>query len=207
MFSRKFALEEGKPERLEISFGKKNIVKLDGKEVISVDGDTLKKGVRFSLDDGSVIDIKRVWSNLFLELQVLRNGSPVPCSDTEPAQKIKIESYILFALGGLSILVGLVFMAIFPEMSGLLGLVILGGIIYFIMGTMIKQRSKIAVAASIVLVAISGISSINIGQWSSLILVALIIIYLIRGYGAIDELERNETARAGQIKTTASGGK
>ncbi len=53
------------------------------------------------------------------DLQVLRNGMPVSGSDTEPAQKIKIASYILFALGGFAILVGLFFMAIFPEMGNL----------------------------------------------------------------------------------------
>ncbi len=213
MPSRKFSLEEGGQKRLEVSwnlsfFGWKDItVRLDGKEVLSfANMKALEKGGEFSLEDGSRIEV-RLAGTYMKNLQILRNDRPVPGSDTEPAQKIKIASYILFALGDFAILVGLIFMVIFPEMSSLLGLVILGGVIYFILGAMIRQRSKIAIVASIVLVAISGISSINIGQWSSLMLAAVVIICLIRGYGAIEELEKNETVRVGEIKTAVPGGK
>lgn len=91
---------------------KKFTVTLDGKVVGTVDGGTseLKKGAQFRLPDGSTLDVKLESGVFRVALSVLRNGVPLPGSDTDPAQQVKSAGNLLYFLAALNTLLGVIAM-------------------------------------------------------------------------------------------------
>lgn len=159
MATKKLALEPGGPTRLELSWGMfwKNFqVTLDGKPVGTVEGGQkeLKQGVEFRLPDGSNLHIQLVSGAMNVELQVTRDGKPLPGSASDPAQRVQTAAYMLYFLAGLNTLLGVVAMLLNNEVLEGLGMgvgSIIFGAIVATLGFFTSRRSRVAPILAIVL--------------------------------------------------------
>jgi hypothetical protein len=166
MPKQQFALEKGGNKRLELSWkgGWRNFtVKLDGQEVGKIDGQkSLKEGRTFTLNDGSTLSIK-LKTGLSSELQVLRDGKPLPGSASDPRQKLSNATGVIIFVGGLGLVLGLI--AALFEVDLLLGLgfgwgsVIFGAIVTGL-GFLTKKENLAALWAAIILYGLDSILSI-----------------------------------------------
>ncbi len=158
MGSKKLALEAGGPERLELrwsAFWKNFQVILDGRQVGEASGSKqLKEGVQFQLPDGSSLSVQLVTKAFDAELQVLRDGVPLPGSASDPEQRIRNAAYLLYFLAGLNTLLGVVVMAIgndFLEGLGMgIGSVLFGAIVA-VLGFFTYRRARVAPILAMVL--------------------------------------------------------
>lgn len=87
------AFEQGGEPRIELEWGgymRHFTVSLDGEQIGRIDGGQreLKQGRDFPLPDGSTLTIRLHQSMLLDELQVMRNGAPLPGSAAHPRQKV-----------------------------------------------------------------------------------------------------------------------
>ena len=94
MPSRKFSLDPGAPKRVEISwkgFWREVTVKLDGTVVGTIaNKKELMEGRQFRLSDGSFLGVQLAKTFLSIKLVVTRNGQPLPGSDSDPGQQLKL---------------------------------------------------------------------------------------------------------------------
>lgn len=81
-------------------------VRLDGREIGRIDGGqrALKQGQSFQLPDGSTLTIRLQQTMMVDELQVLRNGQPLPGSAGNPATKLTagVRAAFFWGLGALA---------------------------------------------------------------------------------------------------------
>ncbi|NTX08760.1 MULTISPECIES: hypothetical protein [Myxococcus] len=209
MGAKKLALEEGGPQRLELSWGlawKKFTVILDGKVVGTTDGGSseLKKGVNFTLPDGSTLSVQ-IQSGVFnVELAVLRNGLPLPGSSTDPEQRIKSAAYMLYFLAGLNTLLGVVAMVTENEALTALGMGVgslLFGAVTAVFGFFTYRGTRAGPILAILLylsdTVLTVMDTINQGgkpQVFGLIIRAYIVITLVKAVQAAGELKRRGEA-------------
>ena len=110
------ALEAGEPPRLELEWGgymREFEIYLDGNRIGRIDGGQaeLKQGRDFDLPDGSTLTIRLARTAMLDELQVLRDGKPLPGSAANPRQKLKgaVRMATLWgvveAIGGIALLI------------------------------------------------------------------------------------------------------
>lgn len=110
MPSRRFALEEGGPKRLTVSWkGNWNsfAVQLDGTSVLTVPSwRELKRGQEVHLEPGILaVRLKRAY--FAPELLLSLNGRALPQSGGDPRRRLAIAYHTIYFVGGLSIVVGL----------------------------------------------------------------------------------------------------
>jgi hypothetical protein len=110
------SLEPGKKQRLKLEWGgyyREFKVILDGREIGRIEGGqkALKEGHEFTLPDGSTLAVKLNQTTLIDELQVLRDGKPLPGSAADPLNKVRaaittisLWGMIDLALGALGLL-------------------------------------------------------------------------------------------------------
>ena len=130
MPTKKFALEDEGPKRLELSWTGmfKNVdVRVDGASVgVVPDRAAMKEGRLFSLPDGSKLSVKLQQGAFNASLELLRNGLPVPGSDADPRTQVKVSGQLIYFIAALNALLGmavLVFdVAALREMTGPNGL-------------------------------------------------------------------------------------
>ena len=95
-----YSLEEKGPKRLEVSWKgiwKKFTVTLDGNVIGTMEGQKeINKGREYPLPDGSLLKVQLVQKLAAVELQVLRNGKPLPGSASDPEQRFKTAYQIIF---------------------------------------------------------------------------------------------------------------
>src|SRR5439155_14599717 len=113
MQKKSYALEKGGSKRLELSWSgmwKNFTICLDGNQIGSVASKKeLTAGREFLLGDGSTLRVQLGKTFLIApELQVLRDGKPLPGSASDPAQQLGVSYGTIFFVGGISILLGLV---------------------------------------------------------------------------------------------------
>ena len=101
MPERSFALEAGGPERLQISWEgafKSLSLVLDGRPAGSVEeAKELMAGRSFPLDDGTVLKVQLVQRFLVPELELTRDGEPLPGSPSGPATRVQAAANVIFA--------------------------------------------------------------------------------------------------------------
>jgi hypothetical protein len=205
MPKQQLALEAGGAKRLEISWGMnfKNVsVKLDGREVGTIpDQKALKEGRTFTLDDGSRLQVQLVRSAMSQDLQVLRNGKPLPGSASDPEKKLSTAYGVIFFVGGLSLVIGLL-----AEIANIDFLRTLGagwfsvvvGAIFIGLGFLVKQRMLIALYAAIVLYALDAVllvvAAVSVPGGrppvSGIVLHVIFLIFMFQGISALQELNR-----------------
>lgn len=210
MPTRKFALEQGGAKRVEISwrwFWKEIEVKLDGYVLGTIANKReLQEGRQFTLPDGSVLGMQLVRNFRSVQLQVTRNGYPLPGSDSDPNKRLGVAYGVIFFIAGLNIVLGLI--ATLAENSFLTTEIgvdwtnIAFGVVFLILGLLVRRRSAVALAFAIALFiagtiwtfyAISQLMPSRTPPIGPGIFVrVLFLVAMAQGFGAIRELNENE---------------
>lgn len=209
MPTRKFALEQGGPKRVEVSwraFWKDITVKLDGYVVGTIaNQNELKQGRHFTLPDGSVLSVQLVKTFGSVQLQVARNGYPLPGSDSDPNKRLSLAYGIIFFIAGLNILLGVIAsLTESPYLTERLGIdwtTIVFGVVFLILGLLVMRRSMVALALAVALFIASSIwsfyvltqnSTAHVPPMGGIIVRIFFLVSLIQGFGAIRELDESE---------------
>jgi hypothetical protein len=209
MPTKKYALEQGGPQRVEISWRgiwKDISVKVDGYLLGTIaNKKELQAGRQFMLPDGTVLSVQLVRKFSAVELQVLRNGYPLPGSASDPQQRLKIAYGILFFIAGLNIVLGLIaVLAAPPYLTDQLGIdwtTIGFGVVFLILGLLVRRRSMVALGFAVALFILSGIWSFYVITQNmpghtppvgGIIVRILFLVSLIQGFGAIRDLNESE---------------
>jgi hypothetical protein len=157
MPTRKYILERGGTQRLEISWKIlwKNItIRLEGKEIGSIKNQKeLLAGRDFSLNDGSILKVKLI-QGFSPELQVTRDGQPLPGSDSDPFQRLSLAYKMVLFIGWLNVVLWLIAELLkvgFLQRFGFGFGSIIVGIIFLILGFFMKRKSKYALLIAIIL--------------------------------------------------------
>jgi hypothetical protein len=206
MPSRSYALEEGGKKRLELSwsgFWSNFTVSLDGMPVGALPkGQSLKDAQNFRLPDGSVIQVQLIQKSTGSYLEVLRDGKPLPGSDTNPRSILNTAAGIIYFFSGVNLLAGII--AVFFDVQWLqdygigFGSIIIG-FIYLPLAYFTSQASSIALLLAILLYIVDGISGIvltvmagGIPAFGGMIFRIVMLIPMFRGFGAITKLKQSK---------------
>jgi hypothetical protein len=206
-----YALEPGGPKRLTIdtNFGWRNsIVKFDGVEIGRIaDLGTLKKGVDFTLPDGSALHMQYVFKYNTISIKITRNGIDLPGSQIDPHSTVKGASNILYIIGGFSILLG--FLSSASDLSQEYGgswLSILLGLVLLLLGFLTRRGSKTALIIAIILFSLDTVSTfiylIEVGGNSVSILIArlILLVPMVMGVGAFNQIKDLQQATPPSMK-------
>jgi hypothetical protein len=154
---KQYAFVKGGPKRLEISWRglwRDIAIRLDGEAVGAIKNQReLRQGQVFALPDGSRLNVRLVSKLATYELQVTRNGQPLPGSDTDPAQRHKLAYSILFFVAGLNIALGVLGLVLRSEFLDALGVgfgSIIFGLVFLLAAVFVMERSQIALILAII---------------------------------------------------------
>ncbi|ABF92936.1 hypothetical protein MXAN_4105 [Myxococcus xanthus DK 1622] len=212
MGSKKLALEAGGPPRLELSWGwgwKQFTVTLDGKVVGTLNGGAaeLKRGVFFTLPDGSSLNVLLLSGVFRTGLAVSRDGEALPGSDTDPSQQVKRAANMLYFLAGVNTLLGVIGLLVESEALEAAGMglgSILFGVVVAVLGFFTYRGTRAApILAGILYIAdalTTVVDTVTEGgrvPVVALIIRAYIIITLFTAAKAAAELRRREQEGAG----------
>jgi hypothetical protein len=163
---RRYAIEPNGEKRLEIEWKQvwKDLhLRLDGVEVGQApDQKSLRAGLEFALPDGSTLGIKLVHRLTILELAITRNAQPLPGSDSDPAQRVKVAAGVACFIGVATTLIGglaaagvgiLLQLGFGPAAVG-------EGLVFLILAYFINRRSLVALVLTIVLMVVDTIFSL-----------------------------------------------
>jgi hypothetical protein len=199
--TQRYALEPGGPKRVEVSWGaffRNCTIRVDGNVIGVVPGQQeLKAGSDFRLMDGSTLRVQLVRGLLSQEVRVLRDGFPLPGSASDPAQRLKTAYGILFFLGALNVLLGLV--AEVAQVDFLLAIgvgvgSIVEGAIFLILGYFVRQRSLVALVLAVALLGLDTLFAlVEMASGSGALVGGLLVrviflVYVIRGFDALRSL-------------------
>jgi hypothetical protein len=201
----KFALALGEPKRLEIDthFGWRDCpILLDGTEIGRVpDLKSLRQGLNYPLPDGSTLTLKYEYKVFYSQFRVERNGVPLPGSNAHPLEKLKTAYILIYIIGGMSFLLGLLATLLQSEVLYEIGfswISMVIGAVFLLLGVLTQRRSKAALIIAVILYAIDTLLSlltlelIRGNASSSLIVHIIFIIPMILGIGAIDQLKKEK---------------
>jgi serine/threonine-protein kinase len=146
---KKFALVPGGPLRLRVTsegtFSTTTRLFLDGAPLGEpLDKSELQRGQTYELPDGSLLTVQLVNLVFWPELRLIRNGSPIPGSATDPFEIVKGASGIIYFLGIVNVTIGAIGLA-FPENRLAFGIdQLVLGLIYLALGFFTSHGSLIA---------------------------------------------------------------
>ena len=202
MPKKSYPLDQEGEKRLTISwksFWKDFIVKLDGSTIGTLQGQKeLLQGKTFALSDGSNLEVKlvRTWSST--TLQILRDGEPLPGSGSDPATKLKQSYGLLYFIGGLNLVLGIIAFLFQVDLLIDLGMgtySVVVGSIYLLLAFFVQRKSKIALGIAIALYGLETMLSLISGVTSGVFVRLFFIVFMWPGFKAINELlEKNEQA-------------
>jgi hypothetical protein len=156
-----FALDPGGQARVEIEWRgiwKDVHVRLDGQELgVIPTKKELETGRTFPLPAGGVLSVQLSRSLATVELQVARDGVPLPGSSADPAERVKQAAYMLYIIAALNFGLGVI-----AELAGLEFLRNLGigwgsaveGAVYALLGWRTSKGSRIALGLGMGLFAV-----------------------------------------------------
>jgi hypothetical protein len=203
---KQYAFFRGGDKRLEISWRglwSDVAVRLDGQVVGAIKNQReLRQGQVFALPDGSRLSVRLVSKLATHELQVTRNGEPLPGSDADPAQRHKLAYSILFFVAGLNIVLGLLALVLKSEFLSSLGIgygSLIFGLLFLLAAVFVMERSQIALILAIIvftLDALLGIVLVVTAGGSPAVggVVARVFLFvpLVNGIKAIQQLKATE---------------
>lgn len=206
MPKKQFYLETGKPAQLEISWGLlwRNIkVHLDGKEVKSIESkQTLKVGEEVSLPNGNNVKFQLIEKVTGFEIQAIKDGQPLLERDFSAYEKLKISYSTIFFVAGIGILFGLVVETFRIQLLLNLGIgfiTICLGLLFFLLGILVKKRSMAALGIAVTLFVADAIYTIVTAMQVGInppifpiIMRVLLTLQMCQGFSAIKALKREE---------------
>ncbi len=198
-----YAFEAGGEKRLTLTWkgGYRNMtVTLDGSPLgVIADQKALRAGQEFRLMDGSILKVQLVNKISGSELQVLRNGQPLPGSSSDPQAKLKTAAYMVFFIAGLNLVLGILSVLLkseFLQAAGIGIFSIIFGLVFLLLGFFVWRRSSVALILAIVIFALDGILGIVLAvsqgytpATSGLLMRIVLLIPMIQGVGAIKALK------------------
>jgi len=206
MPSQKFALEAGGPQNVEVSwkaFWKDIEVRVDGSLVGAMANQSeLSQGKGFMLSDGTNLHVQLI-SGISPELRLSRNGKPLPGSSADPVQRVKTASGVLYFIGALSIILGLVAAVFQIEILVQFGFGFISaasGLIFVVLGYFVAQRSSVALIIAIILYAADGILGVGTAlasgnfAFGGILARIILLVPLVQAVGAIRELNEKPAA-------------
>ena len=155
-----YALEAGGKKRLELfwkgMFNNLNVV-LDGQSIgVIPNQKALSQGQTFELEDGSTLKVQLVRSLMATEVQVLREGEPLPGSASDSQSRYKNAYLIVYFIAGLNLLLGVLAslfnVALLQQLGIGFGSILLG-FVYLVLGFFVQKKSSLALILAIVLFA------------------------------------------------------
>ena len=207
MPTKRYALEPNQPKRVEVAWGaafRNGSVRVDGVELARFSGQKeLKQGRDVQLPDGSILRVHLAGTPLTKEVQVLRNGVPLPGSPSDPSERLRSSSNVLFFLGGLNIILGL--LAVFAQAGFLLSIGFgpasaAEGVALLVLGFFVRRRSSVAVALAVALLGLDLVASLVTmaaaggALVGSLFVRGMLLFWVARGFSAARALKRAERA-------------
>ncbi|MGC9396952.1 MAG: hypothetical protein ACP5J4_19070 [Anaerolineae bacterium] len=201
-----YALEPGEPKRLELSWRgmyKDFTVKLDDEVVGELSGQKeLKAERQFALPDGSSLSVQLVQKFSGAELQVLHDGKPLLGSSSDPESRLRNAYGMVFFVAGLNIVLGLIatlFQIEFLQSIGIGFFSIIFGLVFLVLGFLVRKSSMIALILTIGIFALDGILGVVFSVMagvapgvSGLLARVFMIIPMIQGIPAIRDLRRRD---------------
>lgn len=198
-----YAFEAGGEKRLTLTWkgGYRNMtVTLDGSPLgVIADQKALRAGQEFRLMDGSILKVQLVNKISGSELQVLRNGQPLPGSSSDPQAKLKTAAYMVFFIAGLNLVLGILSVLLkseFLQAAGIGIFSIIFGLVFLLLGFFVWRRSSVALILAIVIFALDGILGIVLAvsqgytpATGGLLMRIVLLIPMIQGVGAIKALK------------------
>jgi hypothetical protein len=206
MPKKQFAIESDGEHQLELTWGsfwRDFTVYLDGAPIGELSPRELRTGQSFLLPGGSELKVRLRQSLLAAELEVLQDGRPLPGSATDPIQRVRQATTVIFIIGGFNLLLGIVGIFVETEWMSLLGAgwgTAVFGIFLLILGWLVKQRhSQPALITAIVIYLADSLlgmlTIIGAGDTpgiASIIIRAIFIIIMIQGAKALNEIKLDE---------------
>ena len=206
MPKRSFSLEKGQPKRLEVSwkgFWHKINITLDNQVLGTMENQReLKEGREYTLPDGSKLLVRLSKSLLSPGLEIIKDGTPLPGSDGDPLQKLKVAYSVVFFVGGFNIILGIV--AVIGNIGFLLRLgighqAVIIGIIFLVLGFFVRKKSIIALGIAIGLLIIDALLGFYLAIQSGgntpsagLAIRIIFVIFLFQGFKAIKTIKEGE---------------
>lgn len=185
-----YALTPNAPKDLEVAWkgGWKNLtISRNGQVIGQFDSaKDLRQGGHFQMEDGSTLFVQLKGNKLMLQL----NGQPLPETADDPLTKYKSAYQILYLVGGLSLVVGV--LSLFVEFLAAFGgpFSIAFGAIILGLAFLAQQRQKWALAAGIGLYALDTVLVILFavagggGGIGGLVIRAFFLWYMFQGLSA-----------------------
>lgn len=216
MPNRKLAIEPGGVRRLEIDwslFSRKRTIILDGYVIGEITYGELRKGKTIALPDGSSLKVHQTSKWGVAELQVTRNGAYLPDSDSDPQHRLERTVAVIFWIAGLNIAAGVLFFITLDTRYsykydyGLFDVIgfVLTGLIYGGLGFFVRRQSMIALVITVIGFVIDSLGFLALGVLPVYMLGRLILLlYIVRGFSAIYDLKRAESAPARVPKSTTA---
>lgn len=204
MPTKEFSLEPDGPKRITLSWKglwKNIVVSFDGTELGVIENQkALKEGREFSLGDGTTLKVQLV-TGMSAELQVTRDGEPLPGSGSDPGERLKAAYQMIFFVAGLNAVLGIVAGIFEVEFLSRLGLgleSLIVAVIYAGLGFLVMRfRSGVALGFAVGLFALDGIASLVMMASAGgsppiggIIARIFLIIPMVRGFAAIKELKK-----------------
>jgi len=194
-----FALEQDGSKRLRVvskMFSSHYTFYLDGQLLGQIeDAKDLKKGRDFTLPDGTKLNVRQKSTFGSTELQLFRNGTPLPESNADPQKRLQISYGFIYAIGVINIVGGIVLLLTQTSSVGGLELkfvsAIATGIIYLVLGFFVQRRSKIALGVAVIGFVFDTLSMVLSGVAGPGVLVTRFVFFvmpIIKGFGAIHDL-------------------
>jgi len=198
-----FALEVGGEKRLEVSWKglyKDVTISLDGNSVgVIPNQKALSAGQEFRLIDGSTIKVQLVSKLMSTELQVLRNGQPLPGSLSDPQTRLKNAYAMVYFVAGLNLVLGFasfLFNVEFLQQIGIGFGSIIFGLVFLVLGFFVQRKSAVALILAIVVFALDGILGVFLAASQGynpgaggIIARIFLLIPMVQGVGAIKALK------------------
>lgn len=199
-----YALERGGPKRLEVSWKamwKDFTVKVDDRVVGTVsDPKQLREGKQFKLKDGSKLSVRLRNKFSGVDLEILRDGQPLPGTSADPAARHRNAYGVVFFIAVLNTLLGMsavLFQLPFLETLGVGFPSAIFGLVFLILGFFVKGKSQLALILAIVVFVVDGILGIVFATTAGvtpssggILARILLIIPMIQGIPAIRALKQ-----------------
>jgi len=171
MPKQKLAFERGGTKQIELNWQLpwRNMTVSAGARALGqfADRAELTAGKDFPLEGGSVLRV-RLRRELGLPvLDVLRDGKPLPGSASDPQQRLNVAVFMIFLLGGLTLVMSLVALA-----TGASALVKLGlgwyslpmGVLFPALGLIARKRHAWALFAALALFLGDGVANLYVAE-------------------------------------------
>jgi hypothetical protein len=206
-----FALEQGGPKRLELSwtaFWGHLDVRLDDKLIGSFNGQSeLKTGKSFRMtDDGSILSISLSRGFYNNRLNVTRSGVPVPGSSADPGLRVRTAYGIMYLIAALNILIGLLGLLFEADVLANLQIGpynIVFGLVFLVLAIFAQRQSVIAMWIGVIIFTLDAIIGL-IGAISNqvqpsiggLIFRAILLAVMIQAIPALEKIKSQSASES-----------